>query len=1016
MKLVKYSVTHPVTLTVLAVAIIVFGFISYSQLPVNLLPELNYPTITVKTELSGASPQEIENLITKPLEEAVGVVSNVVKITSYSRPGVSEIIVEFAWGTNMNFASLNMREKIDAVRLPDDATKPVLLKYDPSSEPIMRIGLSGSMEPGKLRYYAEKEIKPEFETLEGVAAAKISGGIEEEIHVDIDEKKLQTLKIPISLIEQRLAQENVNISAGILKEGETQYLIRTVSLFKNLDDIRNIIITYRDNAPIKVKDIAKVYRGAKDRKVITFINGKENIEIAIYKVSSANTVKVAEQVRMRIEKLKKLYAQEGKDIKFKVLVDQSHFIRSSIDEVLNTALIGGILAILILFLFLKNFPSTIIISLSIPISIMISFFLFYLFHVSLNIMSLGGLALGIGMLLDSSIVVLEAINRKREEGMNPHDATISGTVEVAGAVTASTLTTISVFLPVIFIKGVAGQLFRDQALSVVFSLTASLFVSLTLIPMLFPRFKYNKGIKNKILLKSVNIFDKGFKGFFNYYSKNFQKIFAKKRIILIVSLVLFSLSSLYFYFSGANLIPEISQGELRIDIIYPPGISVKENAKRSLEIMNLIKGVPQIDYIYIISGKGREKGTTFEQEKENLTEMIVKLKKGIIGKKEERVEEKIRSIISRYPSVQYNVQKPMLFSIKAPIEYLVYTNDIDNQKRYAKIVYDIMKKIRGLEDVRSSILEGNPELQIFLNRERLAKLGITVGQVADIIKKKIEGGVSTKFYEREREIDIRVRLTKKYYTSLENFKNINIEIADGSSIPLRALANIRLELGPSEIYRENQQRAAKISAQLKGVSLSSAINRINKELSKIDIPPDITIKPAGQSEEKTLAYKSMLFAMLLSIFLVYLVMAAQFESFLHPFVIIFTIPFGIVGVAIALVLTMQPLNVVVLIAMVILAGIVVNNAIVLIDYVNKLRAKGFSKREAIEKAAKVRFRPIWMTTLTTILGLIPMAVDFGEGFEIRIPLAITLIGGLLFGTLLTLVLIPLIYDFMDRKE
>ena len=304
-KLIKFSLSHPVTLTVLSVAIIIFGFIAYNRLPINLLPEISYPTITVKTDFPGASPQEVENLITKPLEEAVGVVSNVVKITSYSRAEVSEIIVEFSWGTNMDFASLNMREKIDAIRLPDDAKKPILLKYDPSSEPIMRIGISSNnISFGKLRYYAEKEIEPEFETLEGVAAAKVSGGIEEEIHVDLDEEKLQTMKIPISLVEQRLSQENVNISAGILKEGETQYLIRTLSLFKNLDDIREIIITYKNNAPIKVKDIAKVYMGAKDRKVITYINGKENIEIAVYKVSSSNTVRVANDIRERIKKLK----------------------------------------------------------------------------------------------------------------------------------------------------------------------------------------------------------------------------------------------------------------------------------------------------------------------------------------------------------------------------------------------------------------------------------------------------------------------------------------------------------------------------------------------------------------------------------------------------------------------------------------------------------------------------------------------------------------------------------------
>ncbi len=1016
MKLIKFSLSHPVTLTVLSVAIIVFGWISYSKLPINLLPEISYPTITVKTNFPGASPQEVENLITKPLEEAVGVVSNVVKITSYSRAEVSEIIVEFAWGTNMDFASLNMREKIDAIRLPDDAEKPILLKYDPSSEPIMRIGISSNnIGSGELRYYAEKEIEPEFETLEGVAAAKVSGGIEEEIHVDIDEKKLETMKISISTVEQRLSQENINISAGILKEGETQYLIRTLSLFKNLDDIRNIIITYKNNAPIKVKDIAKVYMGAKDRKVITYINGKENIEIAIYKVSSSNTVKVANDVRKRIAKLRKIYKGENKDIKFKILVDQSHFIKSSIDEVLNTALIGGILAILILFLFLKNIPSTLIISLSIPISIMISFFLFFVFKVSLNIMSLGGLALGIGMLLDSSIVVLEAVNRKKDEGLTPYDAALKGTTEVAGAVIASTLTTVSVFLPVVFIKGVAGQLFRDQALAVIFSLTASLFVSLTIIPMLFPRFKYGKEIRNKFLKKVVDSFNNLFSKFQNLYSSNFSFYFKKRKLIVGSALLLFILSSMYFYFSGANLIPKVSQGELRVDIIYPPGTSVKENGKRSNEIFNLIKGIKNIDYIYIVSGKGKEKGTTFEQEKENLTEMIIKLKKGIIGKKEEKVASELEKRISMYPDIQFNVQKPMLFSIKSPVEYLIYTNNLNLAKKYAKKVYDTMKKIKGLINVRSSILEGSPEIQIYLNRQRLAMTGLTVGEVAKNLKAKIEGSVATKFYKKEREIDIRVRLKEKYYKSMEYFKNINIETANGESIPLRALATIKMKLGPSEIYRENQQRAAKISAELKGKSLSSAIKNINKKLKNIDIPAEISVKPAGQSEEKNVAYNSMIFALMLSVFLVYLVMAAQFESFLHPLVIIFTIPFGVIGVAIALVLTFQPLNVVVLIAMVILAGIVVNNAIVLIDYVKQLRANGMEKREALKKAGIIRFRPIWMTTLTTILGLIPMALDFGEGFEIRVPLAITLIGGLLFGTLLTLVLIPLIYDYMDRK-
>jgi len=1016
MKIIKFSISHPVTITVLAVSVIVFGFIAYSELPINLLPEMTYPTVTVKTDFSGASPQEIEDLVTKPIEEAVGVVSNVVKVSSYSRPEVSEIIVEFAWGTNMDFASLNMREKIDAIRLPDGADKPILLKYDPSSEPIMRIGVSGSVEKGRLRYYAEKEIKPEFETLEGVAAAKVSGGIEDEIHVDLNEEKLQVLKISVSQVEQRLSEENVNISAGILRQREPQYLIRTLSLFQNLEEMRNIIVTYKNEAPIRLKDIADVYRGAKDRDIMTFIDGEENLEVAIYKTSASNTVKVADNVRKRIDKLEERYKEDEKDVEFRVLVDQSHFIRNSINEVLSTAIFGGILAIIILFLFLRNIPSTLIISLSIPISIMISFFLFYLFDVSLNIMSLGGLALGIGMLLDSSIVVLEAVNRKKDEGLEPRESAYVGTSEVAGAVTASTLTTVSVFLPVVFVKGVAGQLFRDMALAVIFSLTAALFVSLTLIPMLFPRFRYGKQIKNKYLRKIVNGFNDLFEGFFDTYSSRLNYLFAKRRIIISIALVLFVLSGVYFYFSGANLIPQVSQGELKVNLVYPPGTSVMENAERSNQIAELISEVDGVKYIYVVSGKGKEKGTTYEQEKENIGEIIVKLEEGILGKKEERIANKIRERIALYPSVDFEVLKPMLFSVKAPVEYLVFTDELEKQKQYAGEVIDAIEKVKGIGEVKSSILEGNPEIRILLDRQRLAKMGLSVGNVADIVKSKIEGTIATKFYEREREIDIRVRLEKKYYRNIDKFKNINIETSGGQSIPLRAVADIEIEMGPSEIYREGQQRAAKVSAQLKDISISSAVDKIQSNINKINIPPEISVKAGGQSEERDVAFNSMIFALLLSIFLVYLVMAAQFESFLHPFVIIFTIPFGIIGVAIALIVSFQPLNVVVLIAMVILAGIVVNNAIVLIDYVKQLRGEGMKKRKALKEAAKIRFRPIWMTTLTTILGLLPMALDFGEGFEIRVPLAVTIIGGLLFGTFLTLVLTPLIYSIVDRKK
>ena len=485
MKLVKFSINRPVSVFMFMLAAVIFGFISYSRLNLNLLPSISYPTLTIKTEYPGTAPSEIENIISKPIEETCGVVDNVIRISSVSRAELSEVTVEFAWHTNMDFATLKLREKLDLLRLPVNVIKPVILRYDPNQEPIMKLGLTGGVEADLafIRYIAEREVKQSLESIEGVAACSISGGLEDEIHIDIDEQKLSLLNIPITTVASRLSQENVNLSAGILKQKDSQYLVRTVNQFQDVDEIKEIIIEKRGDVQITLGSVADVYRGYKERKVISRINGQECIEAAIYRAADANTVSVSDAVTERLENVRRNIL-EPRGMNFLIITNQAKFIKNTIEQVKQTALLGGILAVLVLLYFLKDLRSTFIIGAAIPISVIITFFLMFSSNISLNIISMGGLALGIGMLVDNSIVVLESIQRYRENGENLYTSALQGTTEVAGAVTASTFTTVAVFFPIVFVEGIAGQLFKDMALTVTFSLLASLVVSLTLVPML----------------------------------------------------------------------------------------------------------------------------------------------------------------------------------------------------------------------------------------------------------------------------------------------------------------------------------------------------------------------------------------------------------------------------------------------------------------------------------------------------------------------------------------------------
>jgi len=1019
MKIVKSSLNRPVTVIMFTLAAVIFGLIAYSRLQLELLPEISYPTLTIKTEYAGTAPSEIEYLLSKPIEEAVGVVDNVLKVSSVSKAEISEVLIEFAWGTNMDFAALKVREKLDMLRLPVEAKDPVILRYNPNSEPVMKLAFFGEPGLSRIRYIAETELKQAFESLEGVAALSVSGGLEDEIHIDLDEQKISILNLSISTISNRLAAENVNLSAGILKEERTQYLVRTVNEFKDVDEIKNIIVEKRDEAVIRLGDIARVFRGYKDRKVISRVNGREAIEAAVYRASDANTVRIANLIFERLEQLEGTVLKDY-GIEYHIVSNQAKFIKNSISEVIQTAIIGGLLAIFILFYFLKNVRSTLIIGVAIPVSVIITFFCMFSFNITLNIISLGGLALGVGMLVDNSIVVLESVQRRRELGLGLFEAAYQGTSEVGSAVIASTLTTVSVFFPIVFVKGVAGQLFKDMALTVTFSLLASLFVSITVVPMLsslkiFGTKKSKGGVSP--LTRLFTPVDRLYNAFFEGYKRWQLASFDRKKIILLAVIGLFGLSVLLTGLMGRELIPTISQGEFLIEVEFQPGTSLEKNARAVAAMIEEIQGVEEIESIYEIIGMGSSGGISFQEEQENLSVVIVKLKEGILGRKEERVMGKVRQVIAENPDIKAKVARPRLFSYNAPLEIVIFGNDIDVLKRVSDGLKGRIEKVSGITDLKSSMEEGYPELQIIFNRYMLAAQNLTIQEVGQQIRNKIEGEVASEFLEKDREVDIRVRLSEQYRTSVEKIKQLNIRNGMDRTVPLKVLGDISVETGPAEIRRISQQKAAVITGNLSGISLDEAVMSCEKIIGEQDLPDGVMVEFAGQSQEKDVAFTSMVFAIALAIFLVYLVMASQFESFIKPFVIMFTIPLGVIGVVLVNLVFAITINVIVLIGLIILSGIIVNNAIVLVDLAGKMqREEKLSAQEAVIQAARIRWRPILMTTLTSVLGLLPMAINFQEGYEIRIPLAITLIGGLIFGTFLTLIFIPLVYSLLARKS
>ncbi|PZQ28928.1 MAG: acriflavin resistance protein [Stenotrophomonas acidaminiphila] len=1106
--LIEFSTRRRVTIAMMTLTLVLFGLISLSSLKVELLPDLSYPTLTVRTDYEGAAPAEVETLISQPAEEALGIVKGLRKLKSISRTGQSDVVLEFAWGTDMQQAGLDVRDKMETLQLPLEAKAPVLLRFNPSTQPIMRLALSSKQEAGneadairrlmELRRYADEDLKRKLEPVAGVAAVKVGGGLEDEIQVDIDQRKLAQLGLSLDNVIQRLQQENVNLSGGRLEEGSQRYLVRTVNQFATVDQMRemllttsagassssstgtnqqlmtailgssdpNVIAALRSDASggapsVRLKDVADVRQGYKEREAVIRSAGHEAVELAVYKEGDANTVSTADALDQRLELIRK---EMPKDIEMTMVEDQSVFIRHAIKDVKVDAVIGGLLSILIIFLFLRDGWSTFVISLSLPISIIATFFFMGQLGLSLNVMSLGGLALATGLVVDDSIVVLESIAKARERGMGILEAAIKGTREVFMAVVASTLTTIAVFLPLVFVEGIAGQLFRDQALTVSIAIAVSLVVSMTLIPMLsalkgrppleFPaetprepwrpesRWKkpaayagrgigalFQYGFFSLVWLV-VRIF-RGFAAVIGPVMRKASDLAmapygkaeagylrmlpaALKRPVPVLggAALAFALTLAALPLLGVDLIPQLAQDRFEMTAKLPPGTPLAQTDALVREVQRAHAGEAGTRLLYGVSGTGTRLDASPTESGENIGKLSVVMTDNA---REQALVESLRETMKQWPEAQVDFARPELFALAPPLEIEIEGNNLESIRVAGNRLAELLRQSPHYADVKSTVEQGFPEIQIVFDQDRAAALGLTTRQIADAVVNKVRGNVATRYSFRDRKIDVLVRVQESERASVDDIRRLIVNPSGNKPVELISVADVIATTGPSEIHRADQRRVAIVSANLRDIDLGKAITEVRDMVSKNPLGTDVGMRIGGQGEELGDSIRSLLFAFGLAIFLVYLVMASQFESLLHPFVILFTIPLALVGAVAALLLSRSPVSVVVFIGLILLVGLVVKNAIILIDKVNQLREEGVAKRVALVEGARSRLRPIMMTTLCAVFGFLPLALAFGQGAEVRSPMAITVIGGLLVSTLLTLLVIPVVYDLLDRK-
>lgn len=1013
MKLSHLAIKRPIATIMVVLLILLLGSVSLSRLNIDLLPNMSFPMAAVMTSYPGMGPEEIENMITKPLEGVLGAVTNLKNISSISQTGQSLIILSFNWGTNMDFITLEMREKIDLVKqiLPQEGISPMVLKFNPAMLPIAQFGLSGIQDLVKLKGLAEKELIPRLERIDGVASVGLTGGLTREIRVEIDQKKMASYGLDLQMISNVLRMENLNLPSGKIKEGQNEYLIRTTGEFLTVEEIGQIMLPTKQLGVVPLVAVAEIRDTYKEITQMARMNGQPSVGFVLQKQADANTVRVTKSVFQEIEKIEAEYA----GLKITPIMTQSRYIEDSINNVGKNAIYGGLLAILILLYFLRNIRSTVIIGAAIPISIIATFNLIYFSGLTLNLMSLGGLALGVGMLVDNSIVVLENIFRFRQRGLDRIEAAKKGVGEVASAIIASTVTTIIVFLPVVFVEGIASQLFNELALTVTFSLLASLGVALTFIPMLsaqiltVPKIYLTKKQDDGRIVESLRRY---YKPILAWTIQRPWLVFGLVVVILITSLGIISLL-------GTEFIPEMDQGEIRITVRLPDGSVLEETEKVIGQIEKSIEKISEVETFFTSIGSRGDLMMNSNSQPE-VGEVLIKLTdRSQARKTTQEVAEDIREELQNISQAKILVKAQGVMGIgggfNRPVSIQLHGPDLQILKRLASDVVKLIENIDGVRQPEHSLEAGRPELQIKIDRQKSAQLGFTTAQIGLAVQKAVQGDIPTRYKSLGQEYDLRVQLKWADRKDMAAIKNILLTSPWGLQVPLQTLADLQIVEGPGSIERKNGTRMIEVTADLYGRNLGDTNQEIKDLIQgKIALPEHYSIHYGGQYQEMWSAFNNLGFALILAVILVFMVLAAQFESLLQPLTIMVTIPLALIGALFSLWITGYTISVLTIIGMILLSGIVVNNAIVLIDYINTLRAAGKNTAEAIIGAGLIRLRPILMTSLTTILGLIPLVFRRDQGSEIQVPMAVVVIGGLLFSTFLTLVVVPNIYILLDR--
>lgn len=1013
-KLIELCVRRPLGVLMLVLFVTILGFVSLSKLKLDLYPNIQFPIIMAFTSYEGAGPEEIENLITKPMESAISAVPNVKKVTSTSSSGSSMVMAECNYGTDMDFTNLKMRERIDMIKraLPDDAEEPTLFKFDPSMMPIVYYGISSPKGIADATRLADNKIKNRLERVPGVASVSLMGSLTREIQILLSTEKMNFYHISPSYLIQSLRGENLNLPGGIVKNGRNEMVLRTIGEFQSVEDLKSVKITLPNASIIPLQEIAEIRDSYHEQKQYSRINGQNSVMMMIMKESDANTVLVTREVR---KTMKELQTELEGQIKFNKIFEQAEYIEQSLDNVMGNALIGALLAVLVLYFFLRSFRSTFIISVAIPISIILTFAAIYFSNMTLNLVSMGGLALGVGMLVDNAIVVLEVIFRYREEGHDALSAATEGTSEVAMAITASTLTSIVVFVPILFVEGITAQIFKEMALTVSFSLGASLIVALTVIPMLSSKLMaINTGSKVMKKIEQQQNYRLGSVEKF-YRDLLYWAIHNQKKVLIIAG-VLFLLGLLPFVLGAVktNFTPSMGSKEYNINIEMPLGTSLETTNNLVQQVESHLMSLPESDLVFALVGasSGFALGSSGESEKATMTVVMkTKTKKTV----DETIEEVRRDIV-KYPGTKINVTKGEhgSFGSSSPVEINIEGPDLNTLEDLANQVKEIVKQVPGTREVDTSWEDGRPELQLRVNRQRATAYGITPSAIANAVQTAFQGTVATQIRLAGEEYDVLLQLNQGDRQSETDIKKLYLVTSAGGAIPITEVVDFKQTTGPNKISRENQTRQVKVTSQIIGNDLGKITGIIQERIKQeVVIPSNYDIAFSGNAKDMQEAFGALALALLLAIVLVYMVIAIQYENLVHPLAIMGSLPLTLFGVSWSLFLTGRIFDVSAFIGVIMLAGIVVNNAIVLVDYIETLRNRGMERTEAILEAGPTRLRPVLMTTLTTVLGLVPLALGFGEGSEMNVSLATVVIGGLTFSTLLTLVVIPIVYCNLD---